>query len=171
MARVQQRQTVDLSGYPDLVVIYLGMRAKGLRGVRTLMSYGPKITRSANAAPDGLLLHQFLLFGLFPLHLGMRQYWRDFAALERWARSEPHREWWQALLRDAGETGFWHETYFMGGGMESIFLDMDPPTGLLSFAPAHEARGAMFSARRRLRVRGEEQAPPGLTEEEFYQPR
>jgi hypothetical protein len=29
----------------------------------------------------------------------------------------------------------------------------------------------MFSARRRLRVHGEELAPPGLTEEEFYQAR
>jgi Domain of unknown function (DUF4188) len=99
----------------------------------------------------------------------MRQYWRDFGALERWARSEPHRSWWQALLRDPGGTGFWHETYFIRGGIESIFLDVDPPTGLLSFAQAHEAKGAMFSARRRLRVQGEEQAPPGLTEEEFYQ--
>jgi Domain of unknown function (DUF4188) len=171
VARIQQRQTVDLSGYPDLVVIYLGMQAKGLRGLRTLLSYGPRITRAADAAPDGLLRHQFLLFGLFPPHLGMRQYWRDFDALERWARAEPHRSWWQALLRDAGGTGFWHETYFIRGGMESIFLDVAPPTGLLSFAPAHEARGAMFSARRRLRAQGEEQAPPGLTEEELYQAR
>jgi hypothetical protein len=171
VARIQQRQTVDLSGYPDLVVIYLGMQAKSLRGLRTLLSYGPKITSAANAAPDGLLRHQFFLLGLFPLHLGMRQYWRDFDALERWARSAPHRSWWQALLRDAAGTGFWHETYFIRGGIESIFLDVNPPTGLLSFAPAHEARGAMFSARRRLRVEGEEQAPPGLTEEEFYQTR
>jgi hypothetical protein len=28
MTRVQQRQTVELSNYPDLVVIYLGMQAK-----------------------------------------------------------------------------------------------------------------------------------------------
>lgn len=171
MAKIQRRQTVELSSYPDLVVIYLGMQAKSLRGLKTLLSYGPRITRAANAAPNGLLRHQFLLFGLFPPHLGMRQYWRDFDALERWARSEPHRRWWQALLRDAGGTGFWHETHFIRGGMESIFLDVDPPTGLLSFAPAHEARGAMFSARRRLRVQGEELAPPGLTEEEFYQAR
>jgi Domain of unknown function (DUF4188) len=87
-----------------------------------------------------LLLHQFLLFGLVPPHLGIRQYWRDFDALERWARSEPHQRWWQALLRDPGGTGFWHETYFIRGGIESIFLDVDPPTGLLSFGPAHEAR-------------------------------
>jgi hypothetical protein len=61
MARVR-RQTVDLSGYPDLVVIYLGMRANSLRGLRTLISFGPRITRAAAAKPDGLLYHQgFLL--------------------------------------------------------------------------------------------------------------
>lgn len=30
------RRTVDLSGYPDLVVIYLGMRVNRLTGLRTL---------------------------------------------------------------------------------------------------------------------------------------
>jgi hypothetical protein len=56
----------------------------------------------------------------------------------------------------------------MRGGMESIFLDIDRPTGLLAFAPAQEARGAMFSARRRLRVAGEELAPPAFSEQELY---
>jgi pimeloyl-ACP methyl ester carboxylesterase len=39
----------------------------------------------------------------------MRQYWRDFDSLERWARSLPHKAWWQEFLRDSGGTGFWHE--------------------------------------------------------------
>ena len=52
--------------------------------------------------------------------------------------------------------------------MEAIFLDLERPTGLLAFAPATEARGAMFSARRRLRLAGEELAPPALSEQELY---
>jgi hypothetical protein len=52
--------------------------------------------------------------------------------------------------------------------MEAIFLDLDRPTGLLSFVPATEARGAMFSARRRLQLAGEELAPPALSERELY---
>jgi Monooxygenase af470-like len=80
----------------------------------------------------------------------------------------PHRDWWRNLLRGGSGTAFWHETYFARGGMESIFLDMDRPTGLLAFAPAAEARGAMFSARRRLRVAGDELVLPPLTEEELY---
>lgn len=66
------RTRADLSSYPDLVVIYLGMRVNEPRGVRTLMSFGPKIRKSVEAQPDGLLLHENLLFSLFPPHAGMR---------------------------------------------------------------------------------------------------
>jgi tRNA(adenine34) deaminase len=77
------------------------------------------------------------------------QYWRDWDSLERWARSEPHRIWWQQFLKDTGGTGFWHETYFMRGGMEAIYDDMPKPVGMLNFAPVKPARGPMFSARTR----------------------
>ena len=115
------RRTVDLSAYPDLVVIYLGMRVNRLTGLKTLFGFGPQIARSVDANPEGLLLHENLLWSLAPPHVGMRQYWRDFASLERWARSDPHRQWWQAFLKNSGGTGFWHETYFMRGGMEAIY--------------------------------------------------
>jgi hypothetical protein len=62
----------DLSSYPDLVVIYLGMRVNSSAGLRTLISFG-----------------QF--------------------------------------LRDRGGTGFWHETYFRGGQIESVYIDMPGP--------------------------------------------
>ena len=110
------RHTVDLTQYPDLVVIYLGMRVNALTGVKTLLGFGPKISSSVAAKPDGLLLHENIIYSLFPLHAGMRQYWRDFQSLETWSRSEPHKIWWQNFLRDSGGTGFWHETYFMRGG-------------------------------------------------------
>jgi hypothetical protein len=72
-------------------------------------------------------------------------------------------------VRDTGGTGFWHELYFMRGGMEAVYLDVVKPGGFLGFAPAKPARGAMFSARDRLRVGGEEsrEATP-VTEEELY---
>ena len=81
-----------------------------------------------------MLLHENLVFSLAPPHVGMRQYWRDFDSLERWARSLPHRQWWQQFLRDRGSTGFLHETYFRGGQIESVYIDM-PATGLARFAP------------------------------------
>jgi hypothetical protein len=52
------RRTVDLSGYPDLVVIYLGMRMNRITGIKTLLGFGPKISASAEAQPDGLLQHE-----------------------------------------------------------------------------------------------------------------
>ena len=90
--------------------------------------------------------------------------------MERWARSEPHRIWWQDFLRNSGGTGFWHETYFMRGGMEAIYDDVHlPPIGFQAFAPKIRAQGAMFSARKRLRVPGEvPQQPPGVSEPDLY---
>ena len=162
-----QRRTVDLTAYPDLVVIYLGMRVNRLAGVKTLFGFGPKISKSVDAQPDGLLLHENFLFSMFPPHAGMRQYWRDFESLERWARSDPHREWWQRFLRDSGGTGFWHETYFMRGGMEAVYDDMSATTGLLSFAPVLPARGPMFSARTRAGLAGQAATAPPLREEDL----
>ena len=71
------RTTVDLSGYPDLVVIYLGMRVRKPRGILRLLGLGPKLYRSHKDRPDGLLLHEDVIWSLFPPHWGARQYWRD----------------------------------------------------------------------------------------------
>src|SRR6478672_5003139 len=139
-----ERRTIDLSAYPDLVVIYLGMRVNHLTGLKTLLGMGPKI-----AQPDGLLLHENFLFSLFPMHAGMRQYWRDMESLFAWTRSEPHRQWWKNFLRNSGGTGFWHETYLMRGGMEAIYDDVTQPIGFMRFAPVVPARGAMFGAAHR----------------------
>ena len=74
------------------------------------MGFGPRIQAAVDAAPPGLLLHEPVVYSLFPPNVGMRQYWKDFDSLERWARSEPHAAWWRQFLRDSGGTGFWHET-------------------------------------------------------------
>jgi hypothetical protein len=98
----------------------------------------------------------------------MRQYWRDFESLEAWSRSEPHRQWWQAFLRDTGGTGFWHETYFRRGGMEAVYVDMHSPAGLARFAPVIPARGPMFSARNRLGYGGPASKTDPVSEGQFY---
>jgi Domain of unknown function (DUF4188) len=162
-----QRQTVDLSAYPGLVVIYLGMRVNAWTGLKTLFGLGPQIKNSVAQKPDGLLLHEEFIMSLIPPHLGMRQYWRDFDALEAWSRSAPHRQWWQDFLRSSRGTGFWHEAYFMRGGMEAVYDDMPAPLGFGQFAPLTPARGPMFSARSRARLAGE--PPPAVVQEaEFY---
>ena len=136
-----ERKTVDLSPFPDLVVIYLGMRVNALTGFKTLFGFSPQIKNSVDQKPDGLLLHENFIMSLIPLHLGMRQYWRDFDALEAWARSTPHREWWRDFLRSSRGTGFWHEAYFMRGGMEAVYDDVPVPLGFGQFAPMRPARG------------------------------
>lgn len=163
-----QRQTVDLSAYPDLVVIYLGMRVNKLAGLKTVLGFGPRITNAVGEKPDGLLLHENIIYSIFPMHAGMRQYWRDFETLERWSRSEPHMLWWKQFLRNSGGTGFWHETYFMRGGMEAIYDDVPVPFGLSAFAPVHPARGRMFGARARLNAGGAETKPVPLSETDLY---
>ena len=166
--RRTDRSTVDLSKYPDLVVIYLGMRVNRISGLKTLIKFGGRIRKSVDEKPEGLLRHENLFFSLFPPHAGMRQYWQDFQSLETWARSLPHQKWWQEFLRDPGGTGFWHETYFMRGGMEAIYDDMMAHIGLSSFAPRQQARGAMFSARTRIKLQGEPEMIAPVAEEEFY---
>ena len=64
--------------------------------------------------------------------------------------------------------GFWHETCFRGGQVESVYIDM-PGTGLAGFAPVTPARGSLFSARRRLGMREGREPPPGIADEELYQ--
>src|ERR1700690_2643308 len=112
------RQTVDLSSYPDLVVIYLEMKVRKPGGLLTLLRFGPNISKAVAAKPDGLLAHEPIFYSIFPLHVGMRQYWRDFDTLEAWAQSLPHQKWWQDFGRNTGGTAFWHEANSVRGGME-----------------------------------------------------
>jgi len=162
------RRTVDLSGYPDLVVLYLGMRVNALRGVWTLLGFGPKLSDIAKNMPDGLLAHDNIIYSLFPMHFGMRQYWRDFESLENWARSDPHRQWWRDFLKNSKGTGFWHEAYFRRGGMEAVFVNVPEIFGFRKFAPEIAAKGTMFSARTRAGREGHAAAPAPVTERDIY---
>jgi hypothetical protein len=168
VTKLAERNTVDLSQYPDLVVVYLGMRVRKPRGMARVIALGPQIEKSWKSRPDGLLLHENLIYSLFPLHAGMRQYWRDLDSLERWTRSTPHRDWWLQFARDTGGTGFWHEAYFMRGGIDAIYDEMGAPIGLAKFAPNHPARGQMFSARHRAGRGDPLTVEPPIAEAEFY---
>ena len=164
---VDGRYTARMDG--PFAVYIIGMRVNKPRGLRTLLRFGPKISKSVADQPDGLLLHENMIFSVVPPHGGMRQYWQDFESLERWARSLPHKEWWASFVRDTGGTGFWHEVYFMRGGMEAVYLDIaEHPLGFLNFAPAEPARGAMFSARSRLKAGGETKVAGPVSEDELY---
>jgi len=161
------RRTVDLSAFPNLVVIYLGMRVNRLTGLKTVFGFGPMISASVAAKPDGLLLHEPIIYSLFPMHAGMRQYWRDMESMLVWSRSDPHRQWWQSFLKDSGGTGFWHETYIRNGGMEAVYDDIPQPIGFAHFAPVVEARGPMFGAAHRAKT--PDAGAPVISEKELYE--
>jgi Domain of unknown function (DUF4188) len=161
------RQTVDLSPFPDLVVVYLGMRVNRITGIKTLLGFGPQISASVRAQPEGLLHHENFILSLFPMHVGMRQYWRDMDSLLKWTRSEPHRQWWRQFLKDSGGTGFWHETYALRGGMEAIYDDVPQPLGFAAFAPVVPARGPMFGSASRSGAGAA--GAPVLSEKELYE--
>jgi hypothetical protein len=157
MAARVTRETVDLSAYPDLVVIYIGMRVRTPRGLLAFLRLHRGIVREVARGPDGLLLHEN--FAVSPVHGGLRQYWRDLDALEAWTRELPHQAWWRDFLRDSAGTGFWHELYTMRGGMEAVYDDMRRPIGFGRFAPHVSARGRLFSARGRLGREGTAPSP------------
>jgi hypothetical protein len=161
-----ERTTVNLSAFPDLVVIYLGMQVRRLSGLKTLMRFGPRISATVHAKPDGLLLHESVFYSFFPLHVGMRQYWRDFSSLENWSRSLPHQQWWKDFLGDTKGVGFWHEAYFMRGGMEAIYDEVKLPLGFTAFATTQAAKGPMFNARKRLGLPGEPAIAAPVEEQE-----
>src|SRR2546430_8890189 len=107
------------------------MRVNEPRGLTTLISFGPRIRQSVQAQPDGLLLHENLLFSLFPPQAGMRQYWRDFDSLERLARALPHPRGGEAVLRARGGPRLLHPNP-LPGGAEAEGVHRQPPAG-----PAH----------------------------------
>jgi hypothetical protein len=144
------RRAADVAAFPSLVVIYLGMRVYTGRGLRTVLRLRSEIRKTLAQTPDGLLFHESFYFSLLPLHIGLRQYWRDFESLEHWTRSFPHQEWWKEFVRDGQGTGFWHETYLVGQKVEGIYDGMKEPVGLLHFVPSVSATGKRQLARGRL---------------------
>jgi hypothetical protein len=135
------RKSVDLSAYPNLVVILLGFRVRRLRGIATLFGIGKGLRQIELNPPEGLLSSEQFLFALN--HVGIRQYWRDLESLEAFTR------WWRDFLRDSGGAGFWHESYSRQG-MEAVYIDMPAPVGFDRFAPARQPTGPFMSARKRM---------------------
>jgi hypothetical protein len=156
------RRAADLTAYPKLVVIYLGMRVYEWRGLLTVLRLRSEIHRALEHPPDGLLFHESFYFSLRPLHIGLRQYWRDFDSLERWTRSFPHQRWWKEFVRDGQGTGFWHETYLVERRVEGIYDGMREPVGLLKFAPSVSPTGRRLFARGRLGLDASESGNGGV---------
>jgi hypothetical protein len=64
-----ERRAVGLTAYPEMVVRHPGMRVHRPRGLPGPFGVGPQIQKSWKAKPDGLLLHEGLVWSLIPVHL------------------------------------------------------------------------------------------------------
>ena len=146
--RSSSKASVDLSAYPDLVVVYLGFRVSTLLGLKAFLGIGRGLRTLKRDVPGGLLREEPIVYALN--HVGMRQYWRDFDSLECFTRSEPHKTWWRQFSKDPAGSGFWHEAYRRSGGMEAIYIGMPEPIGLAAFAAAKAPVGSFMTSRDRL---------------------
>ena len=143
------RHSIDLSGFPDLVVVYLGYRAKTLKGALQAFRIGAGLRAIDRAPPEGLLAHETLWFGF--AHPGFRQYWRDLDSLEAYTRAPQHAAWWRNFAKEPNGGAIWHETYRLRGGMEAIYSGVSD-IGFARFAPARDPVGPFMSARQRVEV-------------------
>ena len=142
------RETVDLSEYPDLVVIDLGFQVRRIASIPALLRIGKGLGEIARTPPSGLLGSRRMLIGWN--HVGIRQYWSDQERLLAFTRQQPHAGWWRDFLSDTQGSGFWHEACFAAGGMEAVYINMSERTGFAAFAPVVAPVGPLMTARDRL---------------------
>ena len=167
---MRNRMTVDLTDYPDVVVLYLGIKVNKLRGTGRVVKMRAQLNEMVKHPPDGMMAHESFWWSFFPLHVGFRQFWRDPDSLDRYAHTSEHRDWWSKFLGDgAALTSAWHEAYFSGGGRDLLYTDMNNEVGWARFAPTLVARGQSYSSRGRAGVAETGVAQPAVTESGFYE--
>ncbi len=161
MAIIPGRMTDNHAG--PLVVFVIGMRINHFHKVGkwlpVLRAMGPMIEELSRDADSGFLGTEFALCSLRQILL--LQYWRDFDALEAYARDRQAKHWpaWSAFnkaIGNDGTVGIYHETYTVAaGGHETVYGNM-PPFGLGRFAGLVPATGSRNAARERMRAGAED---------------
>lgn len=131
VARGRHTADLDPDEHSGLVLFHIGMRINRLRAPRTwlpVLLAMPRMLRELSARPElGLLSSEVFRSGRTFLVV---QYWRDFASLDRWARSadDLHLPAWKAFNRAARRSdaaGVFHETFAIGArGSETVYVDM-----------------------------------------------
>lgn len=156
MSIISGRKTADFSG--PLVIFIIGMRINYFHKVSKWLpvarSMGPMIEELTADPDSGFLGVETCIRSL--RQLVMIQYWTDFDALERYARSRNEKHWpaWVAFNKQVGNdgtVGIFHETYAVqGGAYENVYGNM-PRFGLGKVAGLVDATGSRNAARDRMR--------------------
>ena len=161
---IASRMSAEIEG--DFVVFVIGMRINKLWKLHKwlpVLSAMPRMLKELEKQPESGFL------GSVSGALLIVQYWRSFAHLEAYARSQDHLHLpaWVAFnkrMRESrGDVGIWHETYLVRAGeYEAIYSGM-PPWGLGRVGALVPASGRKEAARDRL---GNHAAgiPPGTAE-------
>lgn len=158
MSRVIEQERVTASFDGPVVLFIIGMRINHFHKVGQwwpVFRAMPKMLAELAARPElGMLRSEFAWRG--PRAPTFLQYWRDFDALEAYARGQEfaHLPAWQAFNRAIGtngDVGIFHETYVVDRGRyENIYANM-PPFGLGQIAGTRPATGSRNEARSRMR--------------------
>jgi hypothetical protein len=163
-AVIASRMSAEIEG--DFVVFVIGMRINKLWKLHKwlpVFSAMPRMLKELEKHPESGFL------GSVSGALLIVQYWRSFAHLEAYARSQDHHHLpaWVAFnkrMRESrGDVGIWHETYLVRAGeYETVYSGM-PPWGLGRVGALVPASGRKEAARDRL---GNHAAgvPPGAAE-------
>jgi len=150
------RMTAAHSG--PLVVFVIGMRINHFhklgKWLPVIRSMGPMIEELSCNPASGFLGSESMLRGLRTVVL--LQYWRDFDALEAYARARDQKHWpaWTAFnkaIGNDGTVGIFHETYVVPEhGSETIYANM-VPFGLGKVSGVVPATGSRGEARSRMK--------------------
>jgi hypothetical protein len=146
-----------------LAVFIIGLRINHFHKVGkwwpVAMAMGPMLKELAADPDSGFLGAETALAGLRTVML--IQYWRNFDALETYARARDRQHWpaWTAFNKAVGNdgtVGIFHETYVVpAGGYETIYANM-PPFGLGKIDGTEPATGSRNEARSRMKTSGSE---------------
>jgi hypothetical protein len=136
--------------HPELCVAMFGVQFLTPAGQQRYDAAGipEQMMQSLQAAQDAglLLLNRPAMTPEGPILI---QYWRSYADLDSWARTQPHSSWWRWLLENAGdELGFYHEIY-QARTAEAIYEHGTRPVGPALFCSTEEVPAGAGQSRAR----------------------
>ena len=141
-----------------LVIFLIGMRINHFHKVGKWLpvfkAMGPMIGELARDPQSGFLGVETMLRS--PRTIVLLQYWRDFNALETYARARDRQHWpaWSAFNKAVGNdgvVGIFHETYVVPAhASETVYGNM-PPIGLGKVKGVIPAIGSRNEARSRMK--------------------
>lgn len=115
--------------HPDLCVGIFGLQLQSDAGRRLYDQSGIQAELEEaldKASGHGMLHMRRLQSDEGPL---VMVYWSSYAALDRWARSQPHSRWWKWLFDNEGNgVGFYHEIY-QAKAAEALYARGTAPVG------------------------------------------